>query len=107
MRAAIKIFAAVIVSSFVFGCASLPHSSEQAVIRLANEDLLKAGFRLEYYEPPRVIFAQGLGNQWAVTYDIKAPWSPDYSFSIFVDDKTGTVDLSHNEPPDYSQLWRR
>jgi len=77
------------------------------VIRLADDALLKAGFRLEYYEPRTVYFARGIGNQWMVRCDIKAPWSPDYSFLIFIDDKTGTVDLSHNEPPDYSRLWRR
>ena len=107
MKTVIKIFAVLIIGSFVFGCASLPKSNKQAVIHFANDALLKTGFRLEYYEPPRVIFARGLGNQWVVIYDIKAPWWRGYSFSIFVDDKTGTVDLSHNEPPDYSQLWRR
>ena len=104
MKAAIKILTILIIGSFVFGCASLPKSNKQAVIRLANNALLKGGFRLEYYEPPTAFFARGIGNQWVVKYDIKPPLSADYSFLIFVDDKTGMVDLSGNEAPDYSHI---
>jgi hypothetical protein len=115
MRATIKIFTAVVISSFIFGCASIPHSDKQTVTRLANAAFQKAGFQLSEFQPPQVHYATGL-HEWLVTYDTKAllliapdrlvsPTKPDmpYGILIFVDDCTGEVDMAHNQPSDIPQ----
>jgi hypothetical protein len=83
------------------------------VICIANEAVQKAGFRLEYYESPQAYFFKGIGNKWGIGYYTKEtvpegllPLPPIYSFWIFVDDRTGDVDIADNEPPDYSRFQK-
>ena len=112
MRTHVKICLAIACSCLlVFGCASLPKTSQQTVIRIANEAVRKAGFQLEYYNAPKAHCFEGIGNKWGVSYDTKKtvpegllPLPPIYSFIIFIDDRTGNVDMINNEPPDYSQF---
>ena len=104
--------------SLAFGCASLPKSSKQDVIRQANAAVQKAGFHLEDFQPPKVHYATGL-HEWMVMYDTKAllvisvgrlvpPTKPDqpYEFLIFVDDRTGEVDMENNQPSDIPLVQR-
>jgi len=119
MRIRITYFLAVVgFCLLVFGCASLPKSSKRDVIRRANAAVQKAGFHLEDFQPPKIHYATGL-HEWLVMYDTKAllvfsggrlvpPAKPDqpYEFLIFVDDRTGEVDLANNEPSNIPSLPR-